>query len=176
MLQSFVRFLKISLGGLAISTALDIPSVTAQSVPSISTIGERGNYIGIGGAIGLDGNSTALGTGGLTILTKFAFSDNLSLHDATIVFGSSAPTSMIVLTADFPIRNNAGETIVSPFIGAGGLLRYSNGISISPAVSAGADLSLSKDFMGTVRLNAGFPKNSNADLGLLVGVGYKFGG
>jgi hypothetical protein len=172
MLQYFVRFLKMSLGGLAISTALDVPSVTAQSVPSIPTIRERGSYIGIGGAIGLEGNSTALGTGGVTILTKVGFSDNLSLHDATIVFGSSAPTSMIVLTADFPIRDNSGQIIVSPFIGAGALLKY----SISPAISGGADLSLSKDFMGTVRLNAGFPTNSNADLGLLVGVGYKFGG
>jgi hypothetical protein len=176
MLQYFVRFLKMSLGGLAISTALDVPSVTAQSVPSIPTIRERGSYIGIGGAIGLEGNSTALGTGGVTILTKVGFSDNLSLHDATIVFGSSAPTSMIVLTADFPIRDNSGQIIVSPFIGAGALLKYSNGISVSPAISGGADLSLSKDFMGTVRLNAGFPTNSNADLGLLVGVGYKFGG
>jgi hypothetical protein len=176
MFQYLVRFLKISLSGLTISNALDLPSVTAQSVPSIPTIRERGSYIGIGGAIGLDGNSTALGTGGLAILTKIGFSDNLSLHDATIVFGGSAPTSMIVLTADFPIRNNAGETIVSPFIGAGAMLRYSNGISLSPAISGGADLSLSKDFMGTVRFNAGFPNDRNADLGFLVGVGYKFGG
>jgi hypothetical protein len=175
MFEYLLRFLKISLGSLVISTALNPTLVTAQSLP-LPTIGGGGSYIGIGGAIGLGGNNSALGTGGLTILTKVGFSENLSLHDATIVFGSSAPTSMIILTADFPIRNSSGETIVSPFIGGGAMLKYSNGVSISPAISGGADISLSKDLMGTVRLNAGFPNDRNADLGLLFGVGYKFGG
>ncbi len=173
MFQYFVRFLKISLGSLVISAALNPTLASAESMP-LSKMGEVGSYIGIGGAIGLNGNSSALGTGGLTILTKVGFTQNLSLHDATIVFGRSAPTSMIILTADFPIRNSAGETIVSPFIGGGAMLKYSNGISISPAISGGADLSISKELMGTVRLNAGFPSDRPTDLGLLVGVGYKF--
>lgn len=175
MFEYFVRFFKISFGGLFISTALNPTLVTAQSVP-LPIIGERGSYIGIGGAIGLGGNNSALGTGGLTILTKVGFNDNLSLHDATIIFGSSAPTSMIILTADFPIRNSSGEIIGSPFIGGGAMLKYSNGVSISPAISGGVDLALSKDSIGTVRLNAGFPSDRPTDLGLLVGVGYKFGG
>lgn len=173
MLEYFVRFLKISLGSLVISTALNPGLAAAQSVPS-SRIGAGGSYIGIGGAIGLNGNSSALGTGGLTILTKVGFTENLSLHDATIIFGDSAPTSMIILTADFPIRNSSGDTIVSPFIGGGAMLKYSNGVSISPAISGGVDLSISNDLMGTVRLNAGFPSDRRTDLGLLVGVGYKF--
>lgn len=89
MFQYFVRFLKISLGSLVISIASNPTLLTAHSAP-LSTINERGSYIGIGGAIGLNGNTSALGTGGLTILTKVGFTENLSLHDATIIFGSNA--------------------------------------------------------------------------------------
>jgi hypothetical protein len=150
--------------------------VAAESVPASPNDGYQNNgYISIGSAIGLGGNTTALGTGGVAILTKVRFSDNLSLHDATILFGSTPPTSMIIVSADFPIRNDAGQTIVSPFIGGGAMLRYDRGLSISPAISGGIDLPISKNFTGTVRLNAGFPSNGNADVGLLAGVGYNFG-
>jgi hypothetical protein len=151
---------------------LPILPVVAQSTPPTADSGYRNNgYIGIGSAIGLSGNTTALGTGGVVVLSKVRFSDNLSLHDATIVFGGNPPTSMIILTADFPIRNDAGNTIVSPFIGGGAMLRFDRGISFSPAISGGIDLPISPNFTGTIRLNAGFPSDRNADVGILVGVG-----
>ncbi|MEB3118236.1 MAG: hypothetical protein VKL01_07700, partial [Limnothrix sp.] len=45
------------------------------------------SYIGIGGAIGLSGDddSSALGEGGFALLSKTAFSENLSLHNASIL-------------------------------------------------------------------------------------------
>ena len=157
-------------------TIASVPPVVAESVPPTAESGYQNNgYIGIGSAIGLGGNTTALGTGGVAILTKVRFSDNLSLHDATILFGGGAATSMVIVSADFPIRNNAGQTIVSPFIGGGAMLRYDRGLNISPAISGGIDLPISKNFTGTLRLNAGFPTNSQADVGILAGVGYNFG-
>jgi hypothetical protein len=124
--------------------------VAAESAPLLENIGYQNNgYIGIGSAIGLGGNTTALGTGGVAILTKVRFSDSFSLHDATILFGGGAATSMVIVSADFPIRNDAGQTIV--------------------------DIPVSKNFTGTVRVNAGFPDRRQVDVGILAGIGYNFG-
>ena len=157
---------------LAICCAFSGLSATAQSAPPANNT----NYIGIGSAIGVSGNTTALGTGGVVILTKVEFSEHLSLHDATIVFGNGDPTSMIILTAELPIRNDAGKTILSPFLGGGAMLRYRDGVSFSPAISGGVDIPLSKDFTGTVRLNLGFPSHRSADVGVLIGAGFNLGG
>jgi hypothetical protein len=176
MSQHFTKCLQIALSGLTSLVILNMLPVAAESVPAAATGGYQNNgYIGIGSVIGLSGNTTALGTGGIVILTKVRFSDHLSLHDATILFGGAAATSMIIVSADFPIRNDAGQTIVSPFIGGGAMLRYDRGLSISPAISGGIDLPISKDFTGTIRLNAGFQSNRNTDMGILAGVGYNFG-
>ncbi|WP_295616640.1 hypothetical protein [Chamaesiphon sp. GL140_3_metabinner_50] len=176
MSHYFSNFFKLVPIGLIILSLTSSNPVTAQPAPPTeNTNTSIGSYVGIGGAIGLGGNTTSLGSGGVAILSKARFTDNLSLHDATVLFGKSAATSMIILTADFPIRNNAGQTIASPFIGGGAMLRYDRGLYISPAVSGGIDLPLSKDFIGTVRINAGFPSNRSADVGFLVGAGYNFG-
>jgi hypothetical protein len=167
--------LHLTLGGLTSLTVAASP-VAAESAPPLTTSGYQNNgYLSIGAGIGLSGNTTALGTGGVAILTKVRFSDHFSLHDATILFGSGSPTSMIIVSADFPIRNGAGQTIVSPFIGGGAMLRYSQGLSISPAISGGIDIPVSPNLTGTVRVNAGFPAHRNADVGILAGVGYNFG-
>ena len=176
MSNYFTKCLQIAISTLTTVAIVRMPPVTAESVPALPTSGYQNNgYIGIGSAIGLSGNTTALGTGGIVILTKVRFSDHLSLHDATILFGGAAATSMIIVSADFPIRNDEGKTIVSPFIGGGAMLRYDRGLSISPAISGGIDLPISKNFTGTIRLNAGFPNNRNPDVGILAGVGYNFG-
>jgi hypothetical protein len=176
MPQYFIKILYLTLCSFTSFVAVSASPVTAESAPPAKDIGYRNNgYIGIGSAIGLSGNTTALGTGGVAILTKVRFSDNFSLHDATVVFGDSGATSMIIVSADFPIRNDAGKTIVSPFIGGGAMVRYAQGLSISPAISGGIDLPISNNFIGTLRLNAGFPNNRPADVGILVGAGYSFG-
>jgi hypothetical protein len=48
-------------------------------------------------------------------------------------------------------------------------------LNSAPAVSGGVDIPLSNNFTGTVRLNAGFPSNRNADIGMIIGAGYSFG-
>jgi hypothetical protein len=175
MSQSSIGYLKLSLYLFVSCIALAGSPVAAQSDPTIKNIGVPNSYIGIGSAIGLGGNTTALGSGGLVILSKLKFSDNLSLHDATILLGNSAATSMIIVSADFPVLNSSGHTIVSPFLGGGAMLRYDRGLSISPAISGGIDLPFSRNLTGTLRLNAGFPTNRDADFGILVGAGYSFG-
>ena len=175
MLRYFVRLFSLSFVSLIVYCALNSSAAKAQPDSPIESFQSPNSYIGIGGAIGVNGNTTSLGTGGLTIVSKVKFTDNLSLHDATVLFGQQAATSMIVLTADFPIRNSAGQTIAVPFIGGGTQLRYAEGLFISPAVSAGIDIPMSDNFTSTVRLNAGFPNNRSADVGVIIGAGYSFG-
>jgi hypothetical protein len=170
----FQKFVGLT-GSLVLASLVVVSPAAAQSAPSIENGNSPNSYIGLGGAIGLNGNTTSLGTGGIPILSKVRFTDNFSLHDATVLFGGGAATSMVILTADLPIRNAEGRTIAAPFIGAGALLRYANGLYVSPAISGGVDIPLSQRFTGTVRVNAGFPSDRQADVGVLVGVGYSFG-
>jgi hypothetical protein len=175
MLRYFVSLFSLSLANLVAHTILNSAPAMAQSALPIESFQSPNSYIGIGGAIGVNGNTTSLGTGGLTVVSKLRFTDNLSLHDATVLFGREAATSMIILSADFPIRNSEGRTIMAPFIGGGAQLRYADGLFVSPAVSGGVDIPMSNNFTGTVRLNAGFPNNRSADVGVIVGAGYTFG-
>ncbi len=175
MFRYFVSLFSLSFASLAAHVMLNSAPAIAQSVLPTESFQSPNSYIGIGGAIGLNGNTTSLGSGGLTVVSKLRFTDNFSLHDATVLFGREAATSMIILSADFPIRNSAGQTIVAPFIGGGAQLRYADGLFVSPAVSGGVDIPMSSNFTGTVRLNAGFPSNRSADVGLIVGAGYSFG-
>jgi hypothetical protein len=173
MFRYFVSL--FSLASLVAHTILHSAPAMAQSALPIESFQSPNSYIGIGGAIGLNGNTTSLGSGGLTVVSKLRFTDNISLHDATVIFGREAATSMIILSADFPIRNSEGKTIAAPFIGGGAQLRYADGLFVSPAVSGGVDIPMSDNFTGTVRLNAGFPNNRSADVGLIIGAGYSFG-
>jgi hypothetical protein len=175
MFRYFVSLFSLSFASLVAYTALNSTPAMAQSALPIESFQSPNSYIGIGGAIGVNGNTTSLGSGGLTVVSKLRFTDNLSLHDATVLFGRDAATSMIILSADFPIRNSEGRTIVAPFIGGGTQLRYAEGLFVSPAISGGVDIPMSSNFTGTVRLNAGFPSNRSADVGLIIGAGYSFG-
>lgn len=175
MFRYFVSLFSLSIVSLVAHAILNSAPAMAQSALPIESFRSPNSYIGIGGAIGVNGNTTSLGSGGLTVVSKLRFTDNLSLHDATVLFGREAATSMIILSADFPIRNSEGKTIAAPFIGGGAQLRYADGLFVSPAVSGGVDIPMSSNFTGTVRLNAGFPSNRTADVGVIIGAGYTFG-
>lgn len=132
------------------------------------------SYTGIGGDIGLSGHKTALGSGGLAILSKTRLTDNLSLHSATVVFGSRTATSMYALTVDTPIKDRlSGRLLIFPFLGAGVQTRNQGGFKVDPLISGGIDVPISRNFTATARVNVGFPSD-RTDVGLLIGVGYNF--
>jgi hypothetical protein len=133
------------------------------------------SYIGIGGTIGLSGSNTALGTGGLAILSRKVFNDLLSIHSNNVVFGSAIPSSSNALTLNFPIRDSTTqEIVVSPFLGAGIQLRHIDGLYISPLAVGGVDIPLNKSLTGTIRVEAAFPNTGNTDMGVSIGLGYNF--
>lgn len=133
------------------------------------------SYIGVGGAIGLSGDTTALSSGGASVLTKTVLSENLALHTATVLFGSSPSSSSFALTLNLPIREERARQIIAiPFLGGGVAVRNADGLVVSPMVSGGLDIPLSKDFTGTVRVNAIFPSDRQTDVGILAGIGFNF--
>lgn len=150
------------------------PTETAPKAPPLR------DYMGIGGDIGLRNHKTALGGGGLAILdrtglVKLGNSVNLSLHNATVIFGNRTATSMFALTLETPLKNKlSGKIVVAPFLGGGVLLRKTGGSQkVAPLLSGGVDVPLSRNFTVTARVNAGF-LSEDTEVGLLLGVGYNF--
>ncbi len=136
------------------------------------------SYIGVGGAIGLSGDddSSALGEGGFALLSKTAFSENLSLHNASIL--GNGGTSVIALTADFPIRNQeTGDISIVPFVGGGLAISdlFGDDTDVGFALTGGIDVPLSYRWTATGRVAAAF-LDDNTDVALLLGVGYTFTG
>lgn len=175
----------VSLGAIAIGNSFSPEVGFAQpesNQDSLSSMTEmqkippapRG-YIGLGGTIGLTGNTSSLGTGGFSILSRTVLNDLLSIHANTIVFGSGTASLNDALTLNFPIRdNNTQEIVASPFIGGGIQLRNDGGTFISPLVVGGMDIPIGKSLTGTVRVQAAFPNTGKTDVGISAGIGYSF--
>jgi hypothetical protein len=133
------------------------------------------SYLGIGGALGLSGSSTALSSGGVAIMNRQVLSDNLSIRNSNIIFGSRSPAATLSLTYDLPLRDeSSGDIVFSPFIGGGAMLREDNGTFIDPHLTAGVDLPLPIGVTGLLHLNVGFPRDKAAEIGVSFGVGLNF--
>lgn len=152
-----------------------VPSEQSTTTKSVAEVTRQRGYIGVGGTIGLSGNTSALGTGGFSIFSKTIFTGNLSMHNSTVIFGSSISSSSSNFTVDFPIRDaDSQQIILSPFIGGGVMFRNEDGLKIAPHVTGGVDVPLSRNITGTMQLNVGLPSDRKADMGLLLGIGYSF--
>lgn len=144
----------------------------AQQPEPERQVRSNNGYIGIGGSIGLSGDKTALGSGGLAILSKNRITDNLSLHSTTVVFGSRTAVSTYALTFGIPIKDkSSGQVFVFPFVGGGVIVR--GDFNIDGLVASGVDVPISQDLTATAQLNVGFP-DGNTDVGLQIGIGYDF--
>ncbi|MDB9519543.1 hypothetical protein PN466_21605 [Roseofilum reptotaenium CS-1145] len=145
---------------------------TAQQTSTSDPRPAVGSYFGIGGTIGLSDGETALGSGGFSLMSKGALSEYLTLHNATS-FGNQT-ASMFALTGEIPIRNpQTQEVVAMPFLGGGTLVTTKDELRFHGLVVGGVDIPLSRDFMGTVRVNAGFV-DSKTEVGIVLGVGYRF--
>lgn len=141
------------------------PSQSSSDKPKKS---DRINYVGIGGAIGLeDAGETALGEGGFSILGRFSLTDHFSIHSSSIISGDNLIS--IAATGGVPIKNKeTGRTIVFPFVGAG-ISADTEDFNIDPVVTGGVDVPINQLITGTARVNANF--GDETDIGILLGVG-----
>lgn len=144
------------------------PTQTQSSKPMQNN---RINYFGIGGAIGLeDAGETTLGDGGFSILGRFSFTNNLSIHSSSIINGDNLLS--IAATGGIPIKNQKTErTIVFPFVG-GGISADTENFNVYPVIVGGVDVPINLLFTGTMRVNANF--GDETDIGLLLGIGIDF--
>lgn len=132
------------------------------------------NYVGIGGNIGIVGDTSGLGTGGGMTLSKTGFSENVSLHSGGIVI-SDEGASLVHLTYDFPIRTETGAVKVSPFIGAGIIYKdlFNNDFSFGPSATVGIDYPISYSFLLTGRASVGYIREET-EFGIQLGFTYVY--
>ncbi len=130
------------------------------------------NYIGIGGNIGIAGDGSGLGGGGLMSLSKTGFSENFSLHSSGILIGSDS-ASLTHLTAEFPVRSETNAVRFSPFVGAGIIYKdlFNSDLSFGPSATVGIDIPVSYSFLITGRASVGYIREQT-DFGIQVGFSY----
>jgi hypothetical protein len=136
----------------------------------------RLNYIGVGGNIGLGGDS-AIGEGSFTVFSKVGLTRNLSTRPAVAI--DEDPTILLPLTYDFasqtvdPIEGGPVDSLtISPYIGAGLGIEASDDADVGALITGGLDLPLSSEFMLNAAANVLFLDDT--DVGLMLGVGYRF--
>jgi hypothetical protein len=165
------------IGGISIHPGNAQPtSPSSETTPSQPTLEKlpQSNYLGLGGVIGIQGNTTSLSQGTFSVLSKNVLTENLSVHTASTVFGSLTSSSSIALTYNQPINSDSLPVTLIPFLG-GGITAYSdNGTQISPHLTGGVDIGLPTNLTGTVRVNANFVSNRQTEVGVVFGVGYNY--
>lgn len=141
--------------------------------PGRSTRGGS-SYIGVGGNIGLSGD-TALGDGNFTIISKIGLTRNIAVRPS-VVLGNDA-TFLIPLTYDFSIRQaEALEEVlpIAPYVGAGVSIATGDNDNIGLLLTGGIDVPLNSQFTANAAVNVGIADET--DIGLAIGVGYNFAG
>lgn len=132
------------------------------------------SYIGIGGNIGLGGDTT-LGESGFAVISKIGLTRNLSARPG-IVIGSDDPTVLVPVTLDFPISSvaEAGEISLdaAPYVGGGIAISTGSDSLIRPLISAGVDVPIAPRVTATAGVNFAF--FDDTEIGLILGAGYNF--
>lgn len=151
-----------------------VPDKVAQVTPGRRTRSGP-SYIGVGGFIGFDDDS-ALGDGAFSVLSKIGFSRNFSIRPS-VLFDDDA-VFLIPLTIDFPVDSIADTGVqrisVAPYFGAGISINTDDDADdVGFLVTGGVDVPVSRKITATGGVNIGF-SDDNADVGLLLGIGYNF--
>jgi hypothetical protein len=156
-------------------TTEQIPSASqseklAQTIQPGRATRSGSSYIGVGGNIGLTGD-TRLGEGSFTVISKIGLAQNLSVRPAALV-GDNA-VFLVPLTVDFPQENlEITQLNVAPYIGGGVAISTGRDSTVGALISGGVDVPLSPQVTATGGVNVSFIDET--DVGLLVGVGYNF--
>jgi len=166
----------------AISIALigwmSVLAANAQPISPSSEITpaqpQQNSYVGFGGVIGLQGSTTSLSQGSFSVLHKHVLNESLAIHSVSTIFASSVSSSSIALTFNRPIVSDNLPLVLTPFLGGGIMAHYEDGTRISPLITGGIDANTPFGLTGTLRINAGFVSERQADIGVLFGIGKNY--
>lgn len=134
------------------------------------------SYIGVAGNIGLsDSGSTALGDGSFVIISKIGLTSSLSARPS-VVLGDNA-VILVPVTYDFsfqPVEAFADPLPIAPYVGGGFAISTGDDSTFGAVLTGGVDVPITSQFTATAALNVAFVDST--DVGILIGVGYNFGG
>ncbi len=159
-----------------------IPDPSPDPVPQIETPAPispgretRGgsSYIGVGGNIGLGGDTT-LSEGSFSVISKIGLTNNFSVRPSALI-GDNA-VFLIPLTLDFPVESvtdtGVQQISVAPYIGGGAAISTGQDNTVGFLLTGGVDVPLSPQFTANAGVNVGFINDT--EVGLMLGVGYNF--
>ena len=131
------------------------------------------NYVGIGGNIGLGGDTT-LGESAFTIFSKIRLTNNFSFRPAVLL--NEDAVFLLPVTFDYPVQSGTdiGEQKINfvPYVGVGAAISTSGDSTVGFLLTGGVDVRLSSKFTATAGLNVGFLDET--DVGLRIGIGFNF--
>lgn len=128
------------------------------------------SYIGLGGNIGFDGE-TSIGDSSFAVISKIGLTDSISFRPTAFVEDDA--TFTLPLTVDFFSEEvEALDTgfSVAPYVGGGISLDTGEGDTVGIVVTGGLDIPISSDFTANAAANVKFIDST--DVGLVLGVGY----
>jgi hypothetical protein len=128
------------------------------------------SYIGIGGNIGLSGDTT-VGDGSFAVISKVGLTNYLSARPSALIEDDAV--FLLPLTFDFSgdeVPN--AEFSIAPYLGGGLAISTGRDDTVGALISGGLDVPLSSEFTANAGVNVTFIDDT--DVGLLLGVGYNF--
>jgi hypothetical protein len=128
------------------------------------------SYVGIGGNIGLSGD-TGVGDGAFAIISKIGLTRSFSARPSVLINDDEVFT--IPLTIDFngnqlPLT----DVNVSPYLGGGLAISTEDDNTIGGLITGGLDIPLTSQFTANTSINVGF--FDDTDVGLQLGAGLNF--
>ncbi|MEA5571094.1 hypothetical protein [Calothrix sp. UHCC 0171] len=159
------------------TTSSPQPTVVAQqTTPAISPgTATRGgpSYIGVGGNIGLGGD-TALSEGGFSVISKIGLTRNFSLRPSAVIGDNTV--FLVPVTVDFPVESvtdtGTQRISVAPYLGAGVAIATGDDTDVGFLLTGGVDVPVSPQFTANAAINVGFIDDT--EVGLSLGIGYNF--
>ena len=127
------------------------------------------SYIGVGGNIGLGGDS-ALAEGNFAVFSKIGLTRNISVRPSAVIGGD--PIVLVPITFDLSQRGTGQGFNIAPYVGAGVAIETSDDANVGFLLSGGVDVPLARRFTLTGSVNAAFLDET--DVGLMLGIGFNF--
>ncbi|MEO1590157.1 MAG: hypothetical protein AAFU71_02570 [Cyanobacteria bacterium J06632_22] len=130
------------------------------------------HFVGVGGNIGFNDNENAVGDFGFVVVSKYSFTEKLSIRPSVIFSDTTAV--LVPVTYNFQGSNfDVGPTTLLPYVGGGVAFTTGDDSDVNGLISAGVDVPISRQF--TINGQANLSIFNDSAFGIQLGLGYNFG-